>query len=51
MRFSETKTQMRRSGPLLGEDTADVLAEIGLSESEVAGLSERGIVGGACVLS
>ena len=51
MRFSETKTQMRRSGPLLGEDTADVLAEIGLNESEVAGLSERGIVGGACVLS
>jgi crotonobetainyl-CoA:carnitine CoA-transferase CaiB-like acyl-CoA transferase len=51
MRFSETKVQIKRAGPLLGEDTADVLGEVGLSSAEIAKLGESGIVGTACVLS
>lgn len=51
MRFSETPVHMHRAGPMLGEDTAAVLGEIGLSSDEIAGLSERGIVSGSCVLS
>jgi formyl-CoA transferase len=51
MHFSDTKLQMRRSGPLLGEDTADVLSELGLGAAEITRLNERGVVGGPCVLS
>lgn len=51
MRFSDTKVQMRRAGPLLGEDTNDVLGELGLSSEEIGKLSQSGIVGAACVLS
>ena len=32
--------------PLLGEHTAEVLAELGRSEAEIADLRERGVVGG-----
>jgi crotonobetainyl-CoA:carnitine CoA-transferase CaiB-like acyl-CoA transferase len=31
--------------PLLGEHTAEVLGELGLSPAEVASLGERGVVG------
>lgn len=51
MRFSENPVQIKRAGPLLGEDTADVLAELGLDAGAIERLSERGIVGVACVLS
>jgi len=46
MRFSETPVRMHRAGPLLGEDTAAVLGEIGISAEEIANLSARGIVTG-----
>jgi formyl-CoA transferase len=46
MRFSATPVRMHRAGPLLGEDTATVLGEIGLSAEQIASLSERGIVAG-----
>jgi len=51
MRFSGTPVQIKRAGPLLGEDTADVLGELGLGEAEITQLNERGVVGLACVLS
>ncbi|MGH7683995.1 MAG: CoA transferase, partial [Vulcanimicrobiaceae bacterium] len=51
MHFSETPVQITRAGPLLGEDTADVLGEIGIDANEITRLSERGVVGVACVLS
>ncbi|MBV8424890.1 MAG: CoA transferase, partial [Candidatus Eremiobacteraeota bacterium] len=51
MRFSKTPVAIKRAGPLLGEDTADVLAELGFNQTEITQLSERGIVGPACVLS
>jgi formyl-CoA transferase len=51
MRFSETPVRMERAGPLLGEDTAAVLGEAGISAEEIASLGERGIVAGSCVLS
>jgi crotonobetainyl-CoA:carnitine CoA-transferase CaiB-like acyl-CoA transferase len=51
MRFSDTPVQMHRAGPLLGEDTAAVLAEIGLSAAEIATLTERGVVASPGVLT
>lgn len=51
MHFSETPVQIKRAGPLLGEDTSDVLGEIGIDANEITRLSERGVVGVACVLS
>jgi len=35
---------MHRAGPMLGEDTAAVLRELGLTADEIASLGERGIV-------
>jgi crotonobetainyl-CoA:carnitine CoA-transferase CaiB-like acyl-CoA transferase len=43
-RMSRTPGRIRSTGRPLGEDTDQVLAEIGLSESEVAALRERGVV-------
>ena len=51
MRFARTPLEIERSGPMLGEDTADVLSELGLSQSEIDELSEKGVVAGSCVLS
>lgn len=51
MRFSQTPVRMERAGPLVGEHTAEVLAEIGLSASEIAQLNEQGVVGGPWILS
>ena len=51
MRFSQTPTRMDRAGPLVGEHTAEVLAENGFSESEIAQLNEQGVVGGPWILS
>ncbi len=38
-RFSKTPTSVRRGGPAVGEHTAEVLAEAGLSDDEIAALS------------
>jgi crotonobetainyl-CoA:carnitine CoA-transferase CaiB-like acyl-CoA transferase len=51
MRFSQSPVQIKRAGPLLGEDTVDVLAELGYDNQAINQLSERGVVGLACVLS
>jgi crotonobetainyl-CoA:carnitine CoA-transferase CaiB-like acyl-CoA transferase len=51
MRLSESPLKIRRAGPLLGEDTADILGELGLDANEISALNERGVVGLACVLS
>jgi crotonobetainyl-CoA:carnitine CoA-transferase CaiB-like acyl-CoA transferase len=37
--------QLRRPAPLLGEHTAEVLAEAGLSEPDIAALSPQGAIG------
>jgi crotonobetainyl-CoA:carnitine CoA-transferase CaiB-like acyl-CoA transferase len=46
LRFSESPVRMERAGPLLGEHTAEVLGELGLSPAEIADLGERGIIAG-----
>jgi crotonobetainyl-CoA:carnitine CoA-transferase CaiB-like acyl-CoA transferase len=51
MRFSETPVRMHRAGPRLGEDTAAVLGEIGISAEEIANLGARGIVAGTQALT
>jgi crotonobetainyl-CoA:carnitine CoA-transferase CaiB-like acyl-CoA transferase len=51
MRFSETPVQIKRAGPLLGEDTNDVLRELGLGPQQIAELVEQGVVVDACVPS
>jgi crotonobetainyl-CoA:carnitine CoA-transferase CaiB-like acyl-CoA transferase len=51
MRFSETPVRTDRAGPLLGEDSADVLTELGVADDEVKSLFATGIVGGPTVLS
>ena len=44
-RFSETPPSIRRGAPALGEHTDEVLAEIGYSAAEIAGLREAGAFG------
>jgi crotonobetainyl-CoA:carnitine CoA-transferase CaiB-like acyl-CoA transferase len=44
-RFSKTPPSIRRGAPALGEHTAAVLAEIGYSESDIAGLRAAGAFG------
>ena len=44
-RMGRTPGRIRSTGRRLGEDTDEVLADAGLSESEVAALRERGVVG------
>ncbi|MBV8355606.1 MAG: CoA transferase, partial [Candidatus Eremiobacteraeota bacterium] len=51
MRFGRTPLEITRAGPLLGEDTADVLAEIGVGADEIDRLGEQGVIAGSCVLS
>jgi crotonobetainyl-CoA:carnitine CoA-transferase CaiB-like acyl-CoA transferase len=46
-RFSRTPSEIRRGAPALGEDTGAILAELGLTASEVAALREAGIVNAA----
>ncbi len=43
-KLSATPGQHRRNAPALGQDTADVLREIGLTAEQIAALRERGIV-------
>src|SRR4051812_46986699 len=44
MRLSETPPRMVRAGPLLGEDSAEVLAEIGYAEEEIRALASAGVI-------
>jgi crotonobetainyl-CoA:carnitine CoA-transferase CaiB-like acyl-CoA transferase len=44
MKFSKTPVQYRRPPPLLGEHTAEVLLEAGLTEEDVASLRATGVV-------
>lgn len=43
-RFSGTKTEIRRGAPMHGEHTAEILADIGLTESDLSRLREEGII-------
>ena len=44
MRLSETPTQMVRAGPLLGEHSAQVLAEAGYQPEEIRALAQAGVI-------
>jgi crotonobetainyl-CoA:carnitine CoA-transferase CaiB-like acyl-CoA transferase len=44
MKFSETPVQVRRPPPLLGEHTAEVLAEFGIDDAQRQALKERGVL-------
>jgi crotonobetainyl-CoA:carnitine CoA-transferase CaiB-like acyl-CoA transferase len=47
MKLSATPVQLRRPPPLLGEHTAEVLAEIGVSTEELTRLRGLGVIGSA----
>ena len=44
-RFSGTANELRRGGPVLGEHSDEVLAELGLGAAELAELRAAGVVG------
>jgi formyl-CoA transferase len=44
MRLSATPVAMKRAGPLLGEHSAQVLAEIGYTQEEIRGLASAGVI-------
>jgi crotonobetainyl-CoA:carnitine CoA-transferase CaiB-like acyl-CoA transferase len=44
-RFERTPAEIRRPAPTLGEHTAEVLREAGLSDAEVTALRESGVIG------
>lgn len=44
MQFAESRLPLRRSPPQIGEDTADLLAELGYSAQEIAALEQSGVV-------
>jgi crotonobetainyl-CoA:carnitine CoA-transferase CaiB-like acyl-CoA transferase len=44
-RMSETPGEIRHAGRAIGEDTDDVLAELGFTTTQIAELRERGTVG------
>lgn len=45
MRFSASKVRRRKAGPLLGEDTRDVLHELGCADHEIDSLLKAGVIG------
>ena len=47
MRFSRGPERLHeRHAPLLGEHNAEILGELGLTQSEIDALKEEGIIGG-----
>jgi formyl-CoA transferase len=44
LRFDRAPLELRAPAPLLGEDTADVLEELGYDPSEMQSLAESGVV-------
>ncbi len=44
LRLSRTPVRLERAGPLLGEHTTEVLAELGLDAAEIARLEQAGVV-------
>lgn len=44
IRFEGSRTPMRRPAPMLGEHTAQVLAELGMSEEDIEDLKNRNVV-------
>ena len=44
MRLSETPARMVRAGPLLGEHSAEVLAELGYSRDDIGELARAGVI-------
>jgi len=44
MRLSETPPRMARAGPVLGEHSAQVLAELGYSQEEIRRLATDGVI-------
>jgi crotonobetainyl-CoA:carnitine CoA-transferase CaiB-like acyl-CoA transferase len=43
--FDRTPAELRRPAPLLGEHTGEILAELGLAETEIAELRGAGVLG------
>jgi formyl-CoA transferase len=46
-KLSATPGRHRRNAPALGQDTDQVLRDLGLSEEQIAGLKRHGIVAAA----
>ena len=46
VRFSHYKPEYHRAGPSLGQDTSDVLKDLGLSGADIADLKSKGIISG-----
>jgi len=44
VRFSDTPGGFERAGPMLGEHTAEVLRELGISDAELEGYEQRGAI-------
>jgi succinate---hydroxymethylglutarate CoA-transferase len=44
VKFSDTKTSIRRRPPLLGEHTQEILKEIGVSESTLQELKDLKVI-------
>ena len=47
VKYSNAETTIRRGAPMIGEHGAEVLAEFGFSEAEIAALIDSGAVGKA----
>jgi formyl-CoA transferase len=45
-KLSRTPGGQRRNAPALGQDTDDVMRELGLTEQQIAGLKQRGVIKG-----
>jgi formyl-CoA transferase len=44
-KLSATPGSHRRHAPTLGQDSTEVLKDVGLTDAQIAALRERGIVG------